>query len=822
MRRKQPAAPTWQQKQARNSLWQYRLLPGLGLLAMTMLTGPATAGPPTGSAQLTVHADREGPKVSPLLYGIFFEDINCSADGGIYAELVRNRSFEDSDKLEHWTVTTGGQGKVEVAIDTSHPISPKNRRSLKVTIAEPGNAYAGVVNAGFWGMAAKQGETYRLSLRTRCDGMFQEPLSVALVGSDGRCFAKEQLPRLTQDWKTYECSLIANGTDPKAQLEILAAGKGTFWLDMVSLFPVKTWKDRPGGLRPDLAGMLADLKPSFVRFPGGCWVEGDTMPFAYRWKQTIGDISERRTQYNIWNYHATHGLGFHEYLQMCEDLGAEPLFVINCGMSHRENVPMDRMQEFVQDALDAIEYCNGSATSTWGSVRASNGHPAPFGLKYMEIGNENGGPAYQERYALFYDAIKKCDPRMTLIANVPPTSRPADVVDEHYYSSPEFFIQQADRYDKYDRKGPKIYVGEYAVTQGCGQGNLRAAVGEAAFMVGMERNPDVVAMASYAPLFVNVNHRGWNPDLINYDSSRVYGIPSYHVQRMFSANRGDVVLPVDVEGPSYEEGPKGGAIGVGTWATQAEFKDIKVTSGDRTLYSADLDDGTKGWKLLGGKWSVADGALRQTQLRENIRAVAGDKSWTNYTLSLKARKLGGAEGFLILFRVQDENQKSWWNIGGWGNSRHAVEIGGEIGRSVPGHIEIGRWYDIRIELAGSNIKCYLDGKLVHDLHTPAMKALYASATRERSSGDIILKAVNASGQALATEIWLPGVTRLIGPTRAVVLASEKPTDENSLTNPLKVVPVTQVGTASVMVNGVLAVHQTFPGNSVTVLRMKGE
>ena len=235
-------------------------------------------------------------------------------------------------------------------------------------------------------------------------------------------------------------------------------------------FPKKTWKNRQNGLRPDLAGMLAELRPAFVRFPGGCWVEGDTMKFAYRWKETIGDLSERRTQYNIWNYHATHGLGFHEYLQMCEDLGAEPLFVINCGMSHREVVPMDRMREFVQDALDAIEYCNGPADSPWGKLRADSGHPAPFHLKLMEIGNENGGPAYQERYALFYDAIKKRYPEMTLIANLPTDKRPADVVDEHYYSSPEFFIQQADRYDQYDRKGPKIYVGEYAVTQGCRPG----------------------------------------------------------------------------------------------------------------------------------------------------------------------------------------------------------------------------------------------------------------------------------------------------------------------------------------------------------------
>jgi alpha-L-arabinofuranosidase len=772
---------------------------------------------PQGKASITVHADREGPKVSPLLYGIFFEDINCSADGGIYAELIRNRSFEDSDKLEHWTLQSGGDGKVEATIDTTRPISPRNPRSLRVKIQEPGHAYAGVVNRGYWGIPVKQGQTYRLSLQARADEGFAEPLTVALVGAGGRCYAKQQLPSLTDRWKHYECELASNGTDPKAQLEIVGAGKGTFYLDMVSLFPAKTWKERSNGLRPDLAAMLEGLKPAFVRFPGGCWVEGDTMKLAYRWKQTLGDPSERPTQFNIWNYHATHGLGFHEYLQMCEDLGAEPLFVINCGMSHRENVPMDRMGEFVQDALDAIEYCNGAADSTWGRLRASHGHPAPFNLKYMEIGNENGGPAYQQRYALFHDAIKKAHPGMILIANVPTSRRPADVVDEHYYSTPEFFIQQAERYDRYDRKGPKIYVGEFAVTQGCGLGNLRAAVGEAAFMIGMERNSDIVVMSSYAPLFVNVNHRGWNPDLINYDGSRVYGIPSYFVQKMFAENRGDVVLPAEVEAPTHDRGPAAGSIGVGTWATQAEFKDLKVTRGDRTLWSADLSRGTEGWRLHGGDWKVVDGALRQNRRGENIRAIAGDKGWSDYTISLKARKLGGAEGFLILFRVGDENQKSWWNLGGWGNTRHAIEIGGEISPGVPGRIETGRWYDIRVELEGQRIRCFLDSKLVHDVTPPPMRSLYASATRSTASGTMILKVVNTSGQSLATEIRVQGVPKLAGPASAVTLTSANPTDENSLEHPSRVAPVER----RVEVEGT-AIHEAFPANSVTVIRVKSE
>jgi alpha-L-arabinofuranosidase len=333
----------------------------------------------------------------------------------------------------------------------------------------------------------------------------------------------------------------------------------------------------------------------------------------------------------------------------------------------------------------------------------------------------------------------------------------------------------------------------------------------------MERNSDMVAMSSYAPLFVNVNHRGWNPDLINFDTARAYGIPSYYVQKMFSANTGDVIVPVDVQAPIVDESPKGGAIGLGTWATQAEFKDLKVTQGDRTLWSADLAEGTGGWKFLGGKWRVEDGALRQSATGQNIRAVSGDKGWTDYTFSLKARKLGGAEGFLILFRVQDENKKSWWNIGGWGNTRHAIEIGGEVGRSVPGHIEQGRWYDIRIEVAGASIRCYLDDKLVHDVKTPTLRCLHASATRVKSTGELMIKIVNASLQELATDVRVEGVSKLASPARAIVLTSSKPTDENSLDHPTRVAPAD----CNLNVAG-SSIRRAFPGNSVTVVRLKAE
>ena len=773
---------------------------------LTMASLRACWGAEAGAASITVQADKPGHKVSPLLWGIFFEDINLSADGGIYPELVRNRSFEDSDKPEFWKL----EGQGEMAIDDQQPLTPMNRRSLRIRV----DGAVSLVNEGYWGVAVAQGEGYQIRLASRAADGLTGPLTVAIQGKSGD-LAKGEVTGLAPEWKWFDLSLTASDTDPKARLCITVSGKGTLWLDMVSVLPKKTWKGH--GLRMDLSEMLAGLKPAFLRFPGGCWVEGDDMAHMNHWKNTIGELSNRKPLWNIWQYWATHGLGYHEYLQLSEDLGAEPLFCINVGMSHREVIPLDQMGQWVQDALDAIEYANGPASSVWGGLRAKNGHPAPFNLKYMEIGNENGGPAYQERYVLFHDAIKARYPQMTLIADQPTDQRPADVVDEHYYNNPEFFMQQAAHYDGYKRDGAKIFVGEYAVTQGCGQGNLRGAIGEAAFMTGMERNSDMVVMASYAPLFVNVNHRHWNPDLINFDSSRVYGLPSYFVQKMFSENRGDVVLPLDVRAPDLTSGPKGGAVGVGTWATQAEFKDIKVTRGDQTLFTSDFAKGTQGWRFSGdGDWKAENGVLRQSGTATDVRAVTGDKAWTDYTYSLKARKLGGAEGFLILFNVQNDAEKSWWNIGGWSNDHHAVEMGGVVSNEVKGSVETGRWYDIRVEVKDSHVRCFLDGKLLHELGSVrTVKAVYASATRQTKSGEVILKVVNTAAAEQAVDIRLNGADKIKGPAEAIVLTSGQSTDENSLDHPTQVTPVTK----TIDVSGPSFRH-SFPGNSVTVLRIK--
>jgi alpha-L-arabinofuranosidase len=780
-------------------------MPSLLALAATLLNLAAEP------ARITIQAGKPAHQVPSTLWGIFFEDINLSTDGGIYPELVRNRSFEDGEQPESWKLLSSG--KAQMDIDSSRPLNPMNRRSLRVKADGP----ASLANEGYYGMSIVQGARYHFKAALRAEDGQAGALVVRIVAG-GRDLARGEITGLGADWKYHSLQLTAAASDPKASLLIeLPPAKGAVYLDMVSLLPEAT----SNGLRPDLAEAMAGLKPSFFRFPGGCWVEGDNLSRMYNWKKTVGSVDVRIPLHNIWGYEATHGIGYHEYLQMAEDLGAEPLFCINVGMSHRENTPMDLMGQWVQDALDAIEYANGPTNSVWGGLRARNGHPAPFNLKYLEIGNENGGPGYNERWPLFVEAVKAKHPEVKLIANHwmggHPKKPMPEIVDEHYYDRPEWFMQHTGKYDSYDRNGPKIFVGEYAVTRNTGLGNLRGAIGEAAFMTGLERNSDVVIMAAYAPLFCNANHKRWPVNLINFDSARWYGIPSYHVQKLFSEHRGTVVLPTSVQAEMQDEPLPSGQIGLGTWATSAEFKDVKVTAPDgSTLLASDFSENSSGWKKLGGgRWTVQEGALRQTSDREFVRALAGDRSWREYTLQLKARKISGREGFLVLFHVGDDEARTWWNLGGWGNVRHGIEFGSTYD-AKPGRIETGRWYDIKVQVNGTAVKCWLDGELAHDVNLPRAKAktLFASATHDSPTGEIIVKVVNSSASSTTTELDLDGAPNL-GPTaKAIVLTSGDPKDENTLEAPFKVAPKQ----ASVSIPGPRFAH-TFPGNSLTILRI---
>ncbi len=765
-------------------------------------------------ATLTIDATRVGPRISPSLYGIFFEEISHAGDGGLYAEMIRNRNFAEG--AEGWSLFTddGGTGTLEVATD--QPFNEATPHAIKLVIAK-GGGRVGIASDGYYGLPVRKAARYTVTIFARGDDGFDGTLNVSLEHAAGEVYAEAKTAPLGPAWKKYTVALTPTASG-QARLIVAATKPGAVRFGFVSMMP-ETWKARPNGLRPDLAEMLAGMQPAFVRFPGGCFVEGNKMANAFRWKTTVGDVMGRPGHWNLWGYRSTDGLGLHEYLQMCEDLGAAPLFGINVGMAHEDSVPMDKMDEMVQDALDAIEYANGPATSKWGAMRAAAGHPAPFNLRLMEIGNENSGPLYEERYALFYKAIKAKYPQMQLVANVPVKSAPMDIVDEHYYSSPAWFASQAHRYDTYDRKGPKIFVGEYACTQDCGLGNLKAALGEAAFMTGMERNSDVVVMASYAPLFVHVNNRAWSPDLINFDASGCYGTPSYYAQKMFAENRGEAVVASKLD-CAMQTAKVTGGIGLATWVTQAEFKDIKVTRGGETLYASDFSTGAPGWRVVKGDWKTQDGAYRQMSLDTGPLAMAGDANWSDYTYSLKARKISGGEGFLIMFGQRGEGDWYWWNLGGWGNVRHQIEKmqGGSkmlVGEGVPASIETGRWYDIRIELSGAHIKCYLDGKLIHEVEDQTWPVMTAVASRTHA-GEIIAKVVNLSDTAQETAVRIDGAKAPMDGTMTV-LTSGRPTDENSLGEPTKVAPVTM------KVKGVGAEFKhTFPAYSLTVMRLKGE
>jgi alpha-N-arabinofuranosidase len=527
--------------------------------------------------QYTIAADKVKAHIQPTMYGIFFEDINLAADGGVYAELVKNRSFEFNMPLMGWKEQKkdGGDGRTEVinrAVER-----PENAHFIKSYITSDAGFY-GFSNEGFrGGMGVKEGEEYSFSVMAKQDGDTNVKLNIELHGDNGDIIGKAELTPTDKEWNRYSVKFKSSATTPKAQLYVWMSGKGIIDLDMISLFPEHTWKNRPGGLRADLVQKLADIKPGFLRFPGGCIVEGRELNNRYQWKKTIGAVDKRENIINRWNtefkhrpapdYYQTFGLGFMEYFMTAEDIGASPLPILNCGMACEFNtgelVPLDKLDPYVQDALDLIEFANGDASTKWGKLRTDLGHPAPFNLKMIGVGNEQWGPQYIDRWKIFTKAIKTKYPDVKIVSALGPSpdgkefdllnktfrSLGADILDEHYYAPPKWFRDNARRYDNYDRKGPKIFAGEYAAQSVAtvspqNKNNWECALSEAAFMTGLERNADVVNMASYAPLFAHVEGWQWTPNLIWFDNLKSYATPNYYVQQLFSINKGTDVVPL--------------------------------------------------------------------------------------------------------------------------------------------------------------------------------------------------------------------------------------------------------------------------------------
>ena len=522
---------------------------------------------------LVVSLKKQGAPIQPTMYGLFFEDINFAADGGLYAEMVKNRSFDFPQNLMGWN-TFGN-----VTVSNEKPLFERNANYLVLSPAGHHEKRTGIENEGFRGMGFKKDADYRFSVWAKSMAGEGQKLRIELINSMNGVIGKQELLINSAQWQNYEVVLTSGETDAKGRLRVFLSGTGSVALEHLSLFPVDTYKGRKNGLRADLAQALEALNPGVFRFPGGCIVEGTDLQTRYDWKKSIGPVENRPLNENRWNYtfahrlapdyYQTYGLGFYEYFLLSEDLGAEPLPVVNVGLACQYqnsgehcHVPVGELDQYIQDALDLIEFANAPPDTQWGQVRAQMGHPASFNLKYIGVGNEQWGSEYVDRLAPFVKAIRSKHPDIKIIGGAGPNAEgkefeylwpemkrlKVDLVDEHYYRSPEWFLSHAARYDRYDRKGPKVFAGEYACHPKNRKNNFESALCEAAFMTGLERNADIVHMCTYAPLFAHVDAWQWNPDMIWFDNLKLVKTPNYYVQQIYANNAGTNVAALTQNG----------------------------------------------------------------------------------------------------------------------------------------------------------------------------------------------------------------------------------------------------------------------------------
>ncbi|KRD11259.1 alpha-L-arabinofuranosidase [Flavobacterium sp. Root901] len=532
---------------------------------------------------LQVEVSKTVAKIQPTMYGVFFEDINFAADGGLYAEMIKNRSFEFLFPMMGWNEPNSDRHKLNqqsgIANVIQYSQQGTNHNYCRVTINDA-SGYE-LINEGFRGMGIKKDLKYNLTLKAAKISGNISKIKIQFIDKNNKVLGETSITPTSQNWTDYTAQLTATATEAKGKLKITFEGNGVIDLDNISLFPEDTWAGRKNGLRKDLVQLLYDLKPGFLRFPGGCIVEGRTLAERYQWKKSVGKVEDRETAVNRWNMEFAHrpapdyfqsfGLGFFEYFQLSEDIGASPLPILSCGMACQFNtgelVPMDQIDPYVQDALDLIEFANGGTETAWGKLRAEMGHPRPFNLKMIGVGNEQWGPDYIERFKVFEKAIKAKYPNITIVSGTGPfpdgdfydygmkelKKLNAEIVDEHYYKNPEWFRKNATRYDSYDRKGPKIFAGEYAaqsvaIASPDNKNNWECAFSEAAFITGMERNAEVVHLTSYAPLLAHEEGWQWTPDMIWFNNLQSYGTANYYVQKLFSNNKGTDLISITKDG----------------------------------------------------------------------------------------------------------------------------------------------------------------------------------------------------------------------------------------------------------------------------------
>ena len=810
----------------------------------------------TPAAKLEIDFGHPGHAIPPSFYGLMTEEINYSYDGGLFGELIRNRTFQDppagstSPGMKpvigalppHWSVV----GSCTAATNEVDPVNAALPVNLRLSLS---GVAGGVANNGYWGIPVKPATKYTATFYARGHEGFAGPITAALVIDAGaKTVASAETASLTGAWKKYSLTFTTAADAPTtagAHFLLSASGTGSIDFSFVSLFP-PTYQDTPNGLRPDLMQLLAGMSPKFIRLPGGNYAEGGRFADRFAWKTMIGPADQRPGHQGCWSYRSSDGFGLPEYLLWCKQLGAEPVLALFAGyVLNGDYVPAGspEMELYTKEALEEIEYVMGPADSEWGKRRAADGFPEPFTLRYVEIGNEDffdRSGSYEGRFAQMAAAIRAKYPQLKIITTTPVKNAKPDLVDDHIYASASTMMRQFTRYDvgsghPEGRKadGVKVFMGEWATQGGSPTPNLKSALGDAVFLMGLERNSDDVVMQCYAPLFANVNAedpaqgrpRGWqwNTNLIGYDALHAFGSPSYHVLAAFGRNRGDVMLPSTFDVPKVakpvEPNPRGRA-GVGAYHTSVEYTDLVVTSADgRKLSSDDLLKDAARWQFPKGRWAVDNGVIRQTSTDRETWALAGDPAWTNYTVAVRARKLDGNEGFILLWQAADGDNYRWWNLGGWGNTVSRCEVSESGGREAygagtPFTVETGRWYDLKLAIEGHRARGYVDGKLVMDKtddpHLP-VTAAFASASYINASGEVIVKVVNSAATPLEAEVRLKGAGQ-VGPGKAIVLRGEA-SAVNSVAHPGNVVPQEEP-----LTNTATSFTRTLPPYSVTLLR----
>lgn len=808
-------------------------------LILLMCTGCRPEAPVLSS--ITIQMEGMSMPVNKELYGLTLEEINHAIDGGLYAELIRNRSFEECvpplncpyDAVRNVLTTPNGwtipflrpdsvPGWRKIAANTSfwpdakELVNETNKRSLGVSAypsAETGRG--GVVAEGYQGIAIRKGEKYHLSLFAKGASMTPKKLRIALEDSLASTVLSDVFTcSPIYEWRKYNYTFTAKENADRAVLTITTDTTAVFWLDMVSLFPEKTWKERPNGQRSDLMEKIAALHPRFIRFPGGSFAEGYTAGTYPVWRETVGDIAERKNFWNIWAYGSTNGMGYHEYLQVCEDLGAEPVYVVHSGVTSQSRRPryedITAMDKLVQDALDAIAYANAPVDSALGALRARHGHPEPFRLKYIEIGSENYGQEYAKRFDLFRKAIKETYPDMTVISSSFISKRNrSEWVDTHFYAGENFLIANHSRFEtgKSFRRSPSLFIGEFSASDPSGASRMESAIAEACFLIGVERAPDMVKRLAYAPLLGNRQYPVVRSPLILFDAHRAVETPSYYLFQLFAQNRGDEVLKMDVD--TYKR-PQ-----VSFGRAAVELFDNSYEIENACLNGQPITEGA----VRTGGWQIENGRLIPEANRWNY-LLAGDSAAYNYTYSMAIRRTKGSGQ--IQLRIRDNGREAEQSdyialTIGSGSSELYRQAGGIKDTLAPLKaypFESNRWYQVKIVGKNDSIQCYVDDKLLHETVMPSLPSLVSVATWDKKANQIILKVVNTTWHEEKTSLNIHGAS--VRNEAELWQLAGRPEAFNSFEQPETVVP--EHKSISFSLGGPMI--YTFPPHSITILKLQ--